>query len=301
MNIRDKVLRGGLVQPVVQAKKPKRAALDGLASVAVAREESRRSNSRSSDRHRLTDELVRLTYRGKEYEGELINLSGGGAMVAGLPQQLKLWDRVDLNLGDHGTVEAAVRWIRGDRVGVEFAHETQIHCSDDQRASVLQETISRSFPGVVTDVPPPEPVVKENGEKAGEHRCAPRHALIWWAELHHDYQSTKVRIRNISKTGAMLEYQGSARAGAEPLLEFESGASISGTIAWAVGDHLGLRFHSELDLDVLAQSRAQVTPTDWVPPSYLTKTKAVGSPWDPRWNRMSVEQLQQELAGYLKH
>jgi hypothetical protein len=119
--------------------------------------------------------------------------------------------------------------------------------------------------------------------------------------LHHDYQSTKVRIRNISASGAMLEYTGSARVGAEPLLEFDSGASISGTIAWAGGDHLGLRFHSKLDMEVLAKSVPQVTPAEWVPPAYLDKAKALGSPWDPRWNRMSVEQLQQELAGYLKY
>jgi hypothetical protein len=302
MNIRAKTFKTGtLVQPVVQVKSAKDGTTDGLSSIAVRREESRRSNSRASDRHRLIGETVRFSHEEHDHQGELINLSGGGAMIAGLPQGLRLWDRIDLTLGDHGIIECAVRWIRGNRVGLEFAHETQLHCSDDQRASVLRQAISRSFPHMAFEVPAGEHSTVPKEARVDENRCAPRHALIWWAVLHHDYQSTKVRIRNISAAGAMLEYNGSARVGAEPLLEFESGASISSTIAWSVGDHLGIRFHSDLDLDVLAKSAPQVTPADWELPAHLSKAKALGSPWDPHWNRLSVEQLQQELAGYLKY
>jgi hypothetical protein len=302
MNIRSKVLgTESLVQPIVRAKSAKEATTDGLGGIAVRREEGRRSSSRTSDRHRLVGEAVRFTHQGHEHQGELINLSGGGAMIAGPPQGLRLWDRIDLHLGDHGTIESAVRWIRANRVGLEFAHETQLHCSDDQRASVLRAAISRSFPNMKFEGAAREAPSSKEEAHVDEHRCARRHALIWSAMLHHDYQSTKVRIRNISASGAMLEYTGSARVGAEPLLEFDGGASISGTIAWAGGDHLGLRFHSNLDLEVLAKSVPEVTPTEWVPPAYLDKAKALGSPWDPRWNRLSIEQLQQELAGYLKY
>jgi hypothetical protein len=302
MNMRAKNLQAGsLAEPTEPVKGPKGTATDGLMGIAVAREESRRSNNRGSDRHRLTGETIRFTHQGREYEGELINLSGGGAMIGNPPRQLKLWDRVELHLGDHGTVECAVRWIRGGRIGLEFAHETQLNCSDDQRTSVLRETISRSFPDMKFKEAARESGAANRETGSDEHRGTPRHALIWWAVLHHDFRSTKVRIRNISESGAMLEYDKPAQVGAEPLLEFEGGASVAGTIAWAVGDHLGLRFHSDFKMEVLAKSAPQLTPAEWAPPAYLNKVEALGSPWDPRWNRLSVAQLEQELAGYLKY
>ncbi len=288
----------------MQAKGPKRStgsSTDKLSGLTVPRQESRRSNNRVADRHRLTGETVSFTHEGREHQAELVNLSGGGAMIDGPPDKLKLWDRVDLYLGDHGTTECAVRWIRGKRVGLEFAHETQLHCSANQRAAVLREAIGRSFPDIKFAKPADSEGMAERVAPEDEHRTAPRHALIWSATLHHDFQSSKVRIRNISATGAMLDYDGSAPVGAELLLEFESGTAIGGTIAWAVGDHVGLQFHSPFDMAVLGKSAPQVTPAEWTPPTYLNKVEALGTPWDPRWNRLSVQQLQQELEGYLRH
>src|SRR5437764_13309466 len=120
MNIRAKIYGGDSVEPdLLGAKKPRGAKADELDSVVVPREEKRRSNSRYGDRHRLLDEQVSLTHEGKELELELINLSGGGAMVSGF--EPKLWDKVELHIGEHGTVECAGCWIRGDRVARQFA------------------------------------------------------------------------------------------------------------------------------------------------------------------------------------
>ena len=84
MNIRAKIFGGQTEQsPVVSAKKPKGAKSDTLDSVAVRREEARRANTRECDRHRLADEAVRVVHDGKTHELSLVNLSGGGAMVAG--------------------------------------------------------------------------------------------------------------------------------------------------------------------------------------------------------------------------
>lgn len=301
MNMRAESIRAGSLVPDVLSKRSARTRTEGLSTVAITREESRRSNNRASDRHRLFGETVSIIHQGQRCQGELINLSGGGAMIARPPQRLKLWDPLDLILGDQGTIECAVRWVRKTRVGLEFAHETQLLCPHDQRASVLRSTIKRSLPHMIFDVPVREPAEEEAVPREGDHRFARRHALIWNAVLHHDFRSTGVRIRNISASGAMLEYSGSARVGAEPLLEFGSGASIGGTIAWAIGDHLGLRFHSDFNMEVLAESVPQVTSSHWTPPAHLSKVKDIGSPWHPRWNRFSVEELEQELAGYLKY
>src|SRR4051812_13556662 len=85
MNIRAKIYGGASAaeEPLLKGKKPRGAKADTLHSVAVSREARRASNGRAEDRHRLTGEKANLTHNGVDLEVELINLSGGGAMVAG--------------------------------------------------------------------------------------------------------------------------------------------------------------------------------------------------------------------------
>jgi len=297
LNIRAKIFGGDTVpqDPVLRAKQPTGAQCEDLHSVVVPREASRRANNRGADRHRLAEERVRISHDGSSGEAQLINLSGGGAMIAS-DAAMKLWDRVDLHLGDHGTIECAVRWIRDDRIGLEFAHETRLDCSVDDQAILLRQAISRSFPDI-EQFDGPEP---ERCERSPEElRSASRHPLIWSGVLHHDYQSTAVRVRNISATGAMLETHAPVRVGAEPLLELGDAISLSATIEWAVGDQVGVRFHSLFDMTELGSARPHVTPTQWVRPAYLDKVEAE-SAWDPRWQRLSVGELKHELEGFLK-
>ncbi len=65
----------------------------------------------------------------------------------------KLWDRVELHLGENGTIECAVCWIREDRIGLEFAHETRLDCSPTKQTKVLREVIARSFPDIQFEQP----------------------------------------------------------------------------------------------------------------------------------------------------
>jgi hypothetical protein len=85
------------------------------------------------------------------------------------------------------------------------------------------------------------------------------------------------------------------------LLEFSAGASVSATVEWAIGDQVGLRFHHNFDMGLLAASKPEVTPSQWVRPTYLDKVPTSTSPWDRRWNRASVGELKQDLEGFLKH
>lgn len=295
MNIRAKIFRGAVDEPILQPKKPKRARADTLQSINVARDAQRCSNDRTSDRHRLSDERAQITYKGAVLKVELINLSGGGAMVAGAFEPL-LWDRVDLHLGNHGTIECAVRWIREGRVGLEFAHETQLDWPSDEVATVLRQVIERSFPHIrFQESGEPEP------EKADptleEHRAAPRHPLIWSGTLHHDFESLPVRLRNISSTGAMIETSALVPVGAEPLLELSAEVSLSSTVEWAVGDQVGLKFHSPLDMKLLAEAKPRLATSKWKPPAYLDPD---ASAEEDRWGRLDLQQLRQELEGFLK-
>lgn len=278
----------------------------GLTGVPVPRKEARRRNQRGGDRHRLTDETAVVRIAKRKHAVELINLSGGGAMVEG-DVKLAPWDRVELLFGENGEVECAVRWIRARRIGLEFAHETRLDCEDDERVSVLRQVISRSFTDIAFETPPVREIKPETEQTAieiaaaDELRRARRHPLIWTGLLHHDYQSSPIRIRNISGTGAMIECASPVRVGTEPLLELSDALSISGTVEWVVGDHFGLRFHSPFDLADLAQSRPDIAPTDWIRPAYLEPEASPDSPWDPRWNRMSVGELRDELEGFMKY
>lgn len=294
MNIRAKVIRGVADEPILKAKRPRGAKADTLHSVAVSRETRRLSNGRGEDRHRLSDEHARISWNGADFDVELINLSGGGAMVAGDFEPL-LWDRVDLNLGNHGTIECVVRWIREGRIGLEFAHETRLDWPSDQVATVLRHVIEKTFPHITfpeTDETLPPPVDR----CTDEHRRASRHPLVWNGTLYHDYQTSAVRVRNISETGALIETAAQLRVGSEPLLELTEATSVSATVEWAVGDHAGLRFHTPFDLRLLTESRPTVAPTTWAPPSYLGVVDE-----EDRWGRLTLHQLRDELEGFMKH
>ena len=299
MNIRAKVFGGKSEKPeaVLAAKQPKGAQTDALHSIAVRREETRRGNTRVTDRHRLADEQARVVHNGKTSAVKLINVSGGGAMVTGDFEPL-LWDRVDLHLGDDGLIESVVRWLKGDRIGLEFAHETRLECSPDQQAALLRETIARSFPDVEFEATSdPAQVEKVAGEDGRGER---RHPLIWSAVIHHDYQSTPVRLRNISSTGALIESEAPLRVGAEPLLDLGEGGTVFATVSWVVGDQAGLKFQQLFDLSQLALLKPQVAPIRWDRPDYLGSSPAADSPWAEEWGRMSLSELRDELEGFMK-
>jgi hypothetical protein len=263
-------------EPILKTKQPKGVRADELHSIPVARHEGRRGDTRQQDRHRLAKENALLTHDGTTSEVELINVSGGGAMVSAAFEPM-LHDKVQLQLGPEGTIECVVLWIRDGRFGLEFAHETRLDCSEDEQADVLREVIARSFPELEFDS-----AAKENA--VSDSRRAPRHPMIWSGVLHHDFESTTVRVRNISATGAMIETDAPVRVGAEPTLELSRAATISCTVAWAVGDQVGLRFDAPFDMSLLATSRPEV--------------QQPGS--DSHWQHPSLSELKNELEGFLK-
>lgn len=296
MNIRARIFGGKVEEEeLIPAKKPKGAKADTLDSVAVRREEGRRGNTRLGDRHRLSDEQVRVTHSGRDHDVQLVNLSGGGAMVAGDFEPM-LWDRVELQLGENGRIECAVRWIKDGRVGLEFAHETRIDCSPGERAKVLRAVISKSFPDI--EIEPAEVEIAEAPRSGDEHRGDRRHPLIWSGTLHHDFQSTPCRLRNVSESGAMIECSAPLRAGAEPMLELGEGIQLSTAVAWVAGDTAGLRFDKPFDLTLLAGTRPELASAKWQRPCYLQSGDEPDSAWD---EHLSLGELRQSLEGFMKH
>lgn len=291
MNIRAKIFGGGVEEPLLQAKAPKGARADVLNSIAVAREESRRSNHRQSDRHRLTSEQAVVHHDGSDHVVQLVNLSAGGAMVRGR-LELMLWDHVSLFLGDHGELDCAVRWIKGEEVGLEFAHETRIDCDRDTRDDILRTVIRKSFPDVATD-PLGRPAVEEQiaeqaveGQEEDESRRESRHPLIWSGTVYHDCGAEPARLRNISASGALVQANNLAE-GATVYLDLGAAGNLEAVVRWSRGNQSGLAFSEPFDIRSLSTAPAAVAEDD----------SQSEQPWAPGWNRATVDEMSRSLGG----
>lgn len=310
---RERVLGGKpLHEPLLRAKSkavtapPRPAEEESFDGLTIPREEGRQSNHRDSDRHRLADEGVELFHEGVAQHVTLINLSIGGAMIEGA-SELKLWDRVELRFSEWSRVEAAVRWIRGERFGLEFAHETRVETGAEELQEMLRSVIQRSFPDVSvaaavplpnpSEAPQPQRLKGEDGEEE-RHEIAERelrHPLIWSGEVHYNHDSIAVRLRNISSGGALVECARPLPRGAELLLDLDEAGTIFASVHWSRGETAGLKFHTAFDVKRLAAARPEVAAPRWVAPDYLRSHGAENSPWARQWGRSDLGALHRRL------
>ena len=293
--------------PLVHEKNARGAAEDDLSSVEVPRSEIRSANHRDDDRHRLDQEVARARFDGEEHEVDLINLSGGGAMIRA-DFAPRLWERVDLILAEGSEIECAVRWIRHDRVGLEFAHETRIDCDPEARDALLLEVIHRSFPDVALapreEVVVPLPVdTKQRDEDdaiANSRRTERRHPLVWMGEVYFAHSNEKVRLRNISEHGALIESPIQYPLGVEVLLDLGDAGQHFATVSWACGDKAGLKFNNEFDLKLLGKTKPEVAPHLMIRPGPGLASSDHDNPWAEGWQRQSLQELRDDLEGFLK-
>lgn len=289
---------GARETPLMAAKRARdEAASASLGGIRVQRSETRTTDQRGAGRHRLPSEAAVVRHGGILHDVELINLSGGGAMVCGGLSPL-LWDRVDLVLGEFGEIESAVRWIRGNRIGLEFAHETRIDCPAETRDALLRDVISRTYPDVVFDAPPSPPAAKETDEVEPDPHAERdiRHPLIWSALIHFDHETSIARLRNISTHGALVETSGSFVEGSELMLDFGDAGSLFAKVGWCRGDQLGLAFKTPFDIASLARAKPEIAPQRWARPDYLRDETNESSPWAAQWGRLTIEEVQQTLS-----
>lgn len=296
--------------PIVRQKKKRGTSEDDLSTVAVPRSEHRTGNQRDNDRHRLEHETARARFDGEVHDVDVINLSGGGAMIR-CDFTPRLWERVDLIFAEGSEIECAVRWIREDRVGLEFAHETRIDCDPESRDALLLDVIHRSFPDVALP-PRAEDVAPQVAESArigdddddsvaNSRRTERRHPLVWMGEVYFAHNNEKIRLRNISEHGALIESPVQYPIGVELLLDLGDAGQHFATVSWVCGDKAGLKFNNVFDLKLLVGSKPDLAP------QLLTRPGPAGrvsvdqdNPWADEWNRQSLEDLRDDLEGYLK-
>ena len=290
--------------PLMPGKKPSGAGeAKGLGSVPVNRDTSRNVNHRDDDRHRLQAEHATLKVARKNHDVDLINLSGGGAMIR-TDVALAMWQKVHLGLGDCLPVECAVRWLRGDRIGLEFAHETQVGGDSATRDAMLLDALKRSFPEssiAPVAVKPPTAPAKTVDEPTGEQRRVNlRHPMIWWGEVHFNHDTTRVRLRNISEQGALVDSDVSFASDAEVLLDLGAAGQHFATVTWSRGDQVGLRFASPFNIALLAKVKPEVATHQWARPSYLKSGRQTEADWANGWRSSTLPELREDLEGFLK-
>ena len=291
--------------PVVQQKAKRGAAEEDLSSVEVSRGEVRSQDHRDDDRHRLNQEEVTVRFDGKNYQADLINLSGGGAMIRAQFTP-RLWERVDLIFAEGAEIECAVRWLRDDRIWLEFAHETRIDCNSEQRDALLLEVLRRSFPDVAmkprreAEGPSAQTTCADQGnEIANTRRTERRHPLIWKGEIFYNHDRERVRLRNISENGALVESQIAYPLGAEVLLDLFGAGQHFGTVSWSFGDKVGLKFAQPFDVKLLGSAKPEVAPDLMIRPGPSVSADQ-DNPWAEGWNRQSIDDLRDDLEGFLK-
>lgn len=307
-NFRSAILSGkGLhpKNPIVHDKSGRGASEDDLTSVEVPRAEGRTHNHRDDDRHRLEQEIARVRFADAEHDVELINLSGGGAMIR-CDFKPRLWERVDLIFAEGAEIECAVRWIREDRVGLEFAHETRIDCDPEERDALLLDVIHRSFPDVALapreDIAEPaaRDIPDEDDAVANSRRTERRHPLVWTGEVYFSHSNEKVRLRNISEHGALIESPVQYPLGVELLLDLGNAGQHFATVSWACGDKAGLKFNNPFNLKLLGSAKPEVAPKMMIRPGPGLSSSDIDNPWADGWKRQSLDSLRDDLEGYLK-
>ena len=303
-SFRASVLGGEKRKLVVTEKNPRQEGSADLTGSVVPRSEVRRSDHRDADRHRLVDQRAVVSFDGTRHVVEVINLSAGGAMIR-CNLEPHLWDIVQLELGEGYSLECAVRWIRDGSIGLEFAHETQLECTPDERAAVLLEVIQRSFGEQEVHLHRPEPVQPESDQDEevldlGD-RDSRRHPLIWTGQLHSAGGTHPVRLRNVSSGGALVDVEVYYSVGTEVMLDLGGAGKFLANVQWTCGGKAGLAFQEEFDLNCLANAKPEVTTNQWLKPAFLDQElEDDTTPWHVQWKRGSIEEIRQDLEGFMK-
>lgn len=285
------------MSPLVGQKRARRdRSGEGLETVEVERQEHRCHNQRTADRQVCGTQTVTVRKSRRKTDVRLINLSGGGAMIEG-DLQARLWDRLTLILGEFGEVECAVRWIRGNRLGLEFAHETRIDCDAALRDETLRQVIEENFAGAdaISATGAEENAQVPNAEAPA--RKADRHPLIWSGLVHSHHDSVVARLRNISAGGAQIQSIAAFKPGTAVVLDLGSAGTVAATVCWATGDQAGIAFAEPFDVRRLAACKPEVAERKWAKPEYLRDESIETSPWASEWGRLTLKDLSRNLSG----
>lgn len=220
----------------------------GLMQVAIPRAQQRRSHQRNEDRCVTPDLTATIQGGRRTIDCDALNLSSNGLMVAfpGKVPPLRIGAALPVAIGGCAPIPMGVRWVREDRVGFEFLAETSIIAEAGVQELVIA-TIRR-----------------DQGENSGraapvvdaERRAlAKRHTLLWLGKLTAGEDTVVARIRNISRTGALVSIADPLllAPGGEVVLSLEKTGDFRGVARWRSDSEIGIALTEEFPVEMLAR------------------------------------------------
>ena len=234
--------------PILDSYEKKPASNGKLAQMQIPRQTARQNDHRNEERYPAIGETARLGLHGETHAVELVNFSSNGVQI--LTQlSLPIGATISLAFENCEEVECAVRWVRGDRVGLEFIAETQILA-----AAGVVEMIVKKIRGVLRACGDDSSTVVGSESRSNDKR----HGLIWFGFITLDNQSCDVRLRNISRGGAMLHIESTlfVKKGKSALLNLGEAGEVQGTVVWSAGPEIGMKFDRPFEVGALASQFA---------------------------------------------
>ena len=272
--------------PIARKAKARRdggAGLGGLTKIAIRREEARVTDQRSEDR--LRDRVVQSTvhFRRRKHQVRVVNVSSRGAMIES-DIEPHIGERLDIQFTEDSRTRSIVRWVRDNRIGIEFADETIVWDCSAPEAPVFQY----------------RPAAKETREEPDAKAAArpvvnrdPRQTLLRRGTLYWSGLAFPVRLRNISSGGAKIEAEQDLRPGTEVELDLGEAGFQMAEVRWSKDGSVGLRFADDFDIGSLAPASLETTTApELLKPAYLETELREDSPWAARFERLSLTDLQ---------
>lgn len=272
--------------PIARKGKPKRdsgAGLGGLAKIAIRREEARVTDQRAEDR--LRDRVVQsiIHFRRRKHVVRVVNVSSRGAMIE-CDIEPHIGERIDIQFTDDSRTRSIVRWVRDNRIGIEFADETIVWDCTTPEAPVFQCRPARDESREEGEQSPAaaRPVVERNH----------RHTLLRKGTLYWGGLTFPVRLRNISSGGAKIDADQELQAGTEVELDLGETGFQMAEVRWSRDGSVGLRFADDFDISSLAPASTETEQAPGVlKPAYLETELREDSPWAARFERLSLTDL----------
>jgi hypothetical protein len=209
------------------------AAEGSLTRLAIPRSQRRTADQRAEERREDLREHAEIDFRGRRIQVRILNVSNHGTMIEAeiAPH---IGERVRIGFEGCNPIDCDVRWVRGQRIGLEFLAETVI-----QAPVEVQELI---VAGRAADAPAP----------AGKRKRTARRTLLWGAALYWRGGAQEVRLRNISTEGAMLEADKDLPDDTIVVLDLGEGGLVYGRVRWSQAGQIGVRFEKPYELRRLA-------------------------------------------------
>ncbi|HEX5183366.1 MAG TPA: PilZ domain-containing protein [Allosphingosinicella sp.] len=240
------------------AARRRRKGAGGLDSVAIPRQEARRADHRSEDRHDLVERST-ILFRRRRLAVRVVNVSSRGAMIEAAIMP-RIGEEIFILFSAESRTRCAVRWIRDGRIGLEFVGEAIVW------ENAPEGPIFHALP-----------MPAEAG--ASERAPLAKSGTLCWSGL-----SVPVRLRGVSGAPAL-------GPGAEVELDLGEGGCHRARIGWSADGRIGLRFAAALDLDSLVP--AAPDPGEAAPALLRAADEAErhpDSPWAARFERFSTDE-----------